>query len=89
MQLTEKHLQYWNKSLKLTVTLAVVWFVVTFAMSYFARELSAINFFGWPLSFYMGAQGSLIVYVAIIWFYARKMRSLDLEYGVHVHEGDE
>ncbi len=87
MQLTEKHQQYWHRNLKLTVALAAVWFLVTFVMGYFARELATVNFFGWPLSFYMAAQGSLVIYVAIIWFYARKMRSLDLEYDVH--EGDE
>jgi putative solute:sodium symporter small subunit len=48
--------------------------------------LAEINFFGWPLSFYMAAQGSLIIYVLVIWYYARAMRKLDLEYGVD--EGD-
>jgi putative solute:sodium symporter small subunit len=39
------------------------------------------------LQFYMGAQGSLIIYVLIIWYYASAMNKLDREYGVH--EGDE
>jgi putative solute:sodium symporter small subunit len=55
-------------------------------MAYFAIPLAEINFFGWPLSFYMAAQGSLIIYVLIIWYYARYMRKLDVEYGVD--EGD-
>jgi putative solute:sodium symporter small subunit len=59
----------------------VIWFLVTFVVSFYAREFS-FNFFGWPFSFWMGAQGSLIVYVAIIWYYARKMNALDIEYGV-------
>ena len=50
-------------------------------MSYFARDLD-FSFFGWPFSFWMGAQGSLIIYVAIIWFYARYMNKLDIEHGV-------
>ena len=58
-----------------------VWFVVTFVVSYFARELS-FNFFGWPFSFYMAAQGSLFVYLLIVWFYARHLNALDHEYGV-------
>jgi putative solute:sodium symporter small subunit len=87
MQLTHKHQEYWQRNLNLTMVLAAIWFVVTFVMGYFARELATINFFGWPLSFYMGAQGSLIIYVVIIWWYARKMRALDLEYDVH--EGEE
>jgi putative solute:sodium symporter small subunit len=86
MQLTEKHKEYWDRNLKLTLVLTIAWFIVTFVMSFFARELATISFFGWPLSFYMGAQGSLITYLVIIWVYAKKMRQLGVEYGVH--EGD-
>jgi putative solute:sodium symporter small subunit len=86
MQQTEKHREYWRRNLNITAILMVVWFVVTFVIGYYARELS-FNFFGWPFSFYMGAQGSLIIYVAIIVFYAYYMNRLDIEYGVH--EGEE
>jgi putative solute:sodium symporter small subunit len=41
---------------------------------------------GFPFAFYMGAQGSLIIYVVVIWYYARRMNQLDLEYGVHEGE---
>jgi putative solute:sodium symporter small subunit len=82
MQLTEKHKEYWNKNLSLTAVLLGIWFVVTFVMAYFARDLNSFNFFGWPLGFYMAAQGSLIIYVLIIWFYAKKMNAMDDEYGV-------
>jgi putative solute:sodium symporter small subunit len=51
-------------------------------MGFFARELATINFFGWPLSFYMAAQGSMVIYLVIIWYYARAMKRLDEEYGV-------
>lgn len=86
MQLTQKHQEYWNKNLKITAILLGLWFVVTFVVAWFARELN-FNFFGWPFSFYMGAQGALIVYVWIIWYYARYMNNLDNEYGVE--EGEE
>jgi putative solute:sodium symporter small subunit len=55
-------------------------------IGYFAIPLAQITFFGWPLSFYMAAQGSLIIYVLIIWYYARRMGRLDREYDVA--EGD-
>jgi putative solute:sodium symporter small subunit len=87
MQLTERHKEYWSKNLRLTAILLAIWFVVTYVVGYFARELS-FNFFGWPFSFYMGAQGALIVYVLIIWYYARYMNALDVEYGVHEEEDD-
>ena len=86
MQLTERQLEYWRKNLRITAVLLVIWFVVTFVFSYYARELS-FNFFGWPFSFWMGAQGSLIVYVALIWYYARILNKMDNEYGVD--EGEE
>ncbi len=86
MQLTDRHREYWSKNLRITAVLLTIWFVVTFVLGYFARDLS-FNFFGWPFSFYMAAQGSLIIYVIIIWFYARYMNNLDIEYGVD--EGEE
>jgi putative solute:sodium symporter small subunit len=86
MQLTDKHREYWSKNLQITAVLLAIWFVATFVLGYFARDLN-FNFFGWPFSFYMAAQGSLIIYVIIIWFYARYMNNLDHEYGVE--EGEE
>lgn len=78
--------EYWSRNLRITAILLAIWFFVTFVVGFYARDLN-FNFFGWPFSFYMAAQGSLIVYVGIIWFYARYMNQLDLEYGVD--EGDE
>ena len=46
------------------------------------------NFFGWPFSFWSAAQGSLIVYVVIIWFYAHYMNQLDQEHGLAEVEED-
>jgi putative solute:sodium symporter small subunit len=85
LNLTEKHREYWRRNLNLTMVLLAIWFVVTFVVGYFARELS-FNFFGWPFSFWVGAQGALIVYVVMIFFYAAKMRRLDEEYGVEEGE---
>ncbi|MBL8450555.1 MAG: DUF4212 domain-containing protein [Elusimicrobia bacterium] len=87
MKLTDKHREYWHRNLKVTGLLLGIWFVVTYVAAFFARDLNAITVLGFPLGFYMGAQGSLIVYVAIIWYYARYMNGLDKEYGVH--EGDD
>ena len=81
MQLTERQQEYWRRKLVLTAILLAIWFVVTFVVGFYARELS-FNFFGWPFSFYVGAQGALVIYVLIIWYYARRMNQLDQEYGV-------
>ena len=79
MQLTESHKQYWSKNLRITAILLFIWFVVTFVVGFYARDL-AFNFFGWPFSFWMGAQGSLVIYVLIIAYYAHYMNKLDQEY---------
>jgi putative solute:sodium symporter small subunit len=85
MELTDKHRRYWRKNLNITAILLAIWFVVTFVVSYFARELS-FNFFGWPFSFWMGAQGALVVYCVIIGYYAWYMNKLDIEHGVEETE---
>jgi putative solute:sodium symporter small subunit len=87
MELTERHKAYWRKNLRITGLLLSIWFVVTFVFSFYARELNEIVILGFPLGFYFGAQGALIVYVLIIWYYARYMNNLDKEYDVD--EGEE
>lgn len=87
MQLTERHHEYWTKNVRLTAILMAIWFVVTYVVGYFAREFNEITVFGFPLGFYMGAQGSLIIYVIMIFYYARHMNKLDKEYDVA--EGEE
>lgn len=81
MQLTESHRYYWRKNLHITALLLMVWFFVTFVVSFFARDLN-FTFFGWPFSFWMASQGALIIYVVIIWFYAHYMNKLDKEHDV-------
>lgn len=87
MRLTRKHHEYWNKNLTITALLLFIWFLTTFVVGWFSAELNKIVIAGFPLGFYMNAQGSLIIYVILIWYYQHYMNKLDLEYDVH--EGDE
>ncbi|MBU1424068.1 MAG: DUF4212 domain-containing protein [Gammaproteobacteria bacterium] len=82
MQLTEKHRQYWRKNLKITGILLLVWFVVTFVVGWFARDMQSVTILGFPFPFFMGAQGALLVYVLLVGYYAYCMSKLDREYGV-------
>jgi putative solute:sodium symporter small subunit len=84
-QLSERHHRYWEKNVRITAILLAIWFVVTYVVGFFARELS-FKFFGWPFSFWVASQGALVVYVVIIWFYARYMNRLDQEHGVAEEE---
>jgi len=77
--------RYWRKTRLLTVALLLLWFVVSFVMTYWARDLDFV-FLGWPFSFWMAAQGALLVYGLIIGCYAWVMNRLDREYGVQEPE---
>ena len=87
MALIERHREYWKRNVAMAIALIVVWFVISFVMAFYARQLAEITFFGWPLSFYMAAQGCLLIYLVLIFFYTRRVRRLDQEYGVS--EGDD
>ncbi|MQM30131.1 MAG: hypothetical protein CRU78_06145 [Candidatus Accumulibacter phosphatis] len=89
MRREQQHRNYWRRNLKMTALLLAMWFAVTFVVSFFARELAEITVMGFPLGFYMGAQGAPLVYLAIIWWYARYMNRLDRQYGVREGEGDD
>ncbi|MCH7342036.1 DUF4212 domain-containing protein [Pelomonas sp. CA6] len=69
---------YWRANLRLVGLLLAVWFTVTFVIAYFARSLS-FSVLGWPFSFWVAAQGALIVYCVLVWFYARTMNRRDRE----------
>lgn len=85
MKVSENHQRYWQKNLRVTAILMLIWFVVTFVVGFFARDLS-FTFFGWPFSFWVGGQGALVVYVLIIGYYAWYMNRLDVEHGVAEEE---
>jgi len=74
VEVTENQRAYWQKNLNITAILMGVWFVVTFVMAYFARDLNFI-FFGWPFSFWAAV-------------YARYMNELDQEHGLAEVEED-
>jgi putative solute:sodium symporter small subunit len=86
MQLSQRHEEYWRKNLVVTAILLGIWFIATFVVGWNARALNDFTFLGFPLGFYMSAQGSLIIYVVIIGVYALYMKKLDKEY--NVDEGD-
>lgn len=79
---------YWRKTRRLTLVLLLLWCLLTFGVNWFARELNQLEFFGFPFGFYMGAQGALILYLAIIVYYNRKMRALDAEHGLLTEDED-
>lgn len=83
-QLTEQQKQqYWSYNLKLTLTLLVIWFITAYLLGgLFAGALNEVTIFGFPLGYYMAAQGSLIIFVIEIAVYAKLMNKRDLEFGI-------
>jgi putative solute:sodium symporter small subunit len=74
---------HWQENVQLITILLFIWFVVTFIPAIFADALNDIKVLtGFPLDYYMGAQGSLIVFVVLISYYAYKMDQIDKKYGM-------
>jgi putative solute:sodium symporter small subunit len=79
----EQRESYWRYNVRLTVILLVIWFVVAYLLGgLFAGALNRVTILGFPLGYYIAAQGALIVFVIEIWVYARLMNKKDLEYGI-------
>ncbi len=85
IQDSEQDMQsYWKANISLLFKLLVVWFTVSFGAGIvFVEELNSINFFGFKLGFWFAQQGSIYVFVALIFVYSAKMKKLDRDYGVH------
>lgn len=77
--------RYWRLTRRLTLALLLLWWLVSFVITYFARELD-FAFLGWPFSFWVAAQGSLVVFGLIIAGYAWAMDRLDRTHGVQEPE---
>lgn len=73
--------RYWRRVLRLTGALLLAWSVLTFGGVFFARDL-AFEFFGWPFSFWLAAQGAVIGYVLLVTGYAWALNRLDRVHGV-------
>lgn len=82
------HRLYWQRTVKLSIKLLCVWWLLTFGLIFFARDLQ-FQFFGWPFGFWAAAQGVLLVYLALIVFYARAMSRLDVALGVAERQVDD
>jgi len=76
--------QYWPTVLKLVGSVLVVWFVVSYGFGILlAPALNNIYLGGYPLGFWFSQQGSMYVFIALIFFYAWKMGKIDEEFDVH------
>ena len=83
-QLTEEQAkEYWRRNVSLMVRCLVVWFVVSYGCGILLVDvLNQVQIGGYKLGFWFAQQGSIYVFVALIFYYARKMGQLDREFNV-------
>lgn len=83
--MSEKNLEeYWKKNLRLLGILLAIWFFVSYGCGIiFADALNSFKIGGYKLGFWFAQQGSIYVFVALIFVYVNRMNKLDREYDVH------
>jgi putative solute:sodium symporter small subunit len=69
--------RFWQRVKALTLFLLMIWLFVSFGFAFYARELAGLSVLGWPLPFSMAAQGTTLVYLALIGVYVLVMKKLD------------
>ena len=80
---------YWKANLRLVMALLAVWFTVSFGFGIFLKEaLDTIRIGGYPLGFWFAQQGSIYVFVVLIFVYAWQMNRLDRRYDVQEDEDE-
>jgi len=75
---------YWKANLKLMALCLGIWFVVSYLFGIIlVHQLNAISLGGYQLGFWFAQQGSIYVFVVLIFFYAWRMNKLDRQFDVH------
>ena len=73
---------YWSRTMSLMWLMMGLWVVFGYVIHMFVKPLNAITIAGFPLGFYMASQGALIVFVLMLFWFARKQDQIDRETGV-------
>jgi len=79
-----KNQNYWQANMRLIALCLSIWFVVSFLFGIIMVDvLNSVSIGGYKLGFWFANQGSIYVFVALIFFYAKRMEKLDREHDVH------
>lgn len=73
---------YWKKTSGLMWTVLAIWFAAGFGIHLFATALNPVHILGFPLGFWFAAQGSLVVFVVGLFWFAKRQNEIDEEFGV-------
>lgn len=75
---------YWKATLALLTKIMIIWFLVSFGAGIlFVDLLNKIQLGGYPLGFWFAQQGSIYIFIVLIFYYAKKMNQLDRQFDVH------
>lgn len=86
-QATRRAAGYWRANTRLQIVLLVIWAVFGYVVSVLlADPLNEIVIGGFPLGFWFAQQGTIVIFVILIFVYAVKMDGIDHEYDVHEEE---
>ncbi len=72
---------HWAKTRSLTIGVLIVWFIFSFVVHWFAGSLNEMSFIGFPLGYYFAVQGSLVIFVVLIFFQNWRQDKIDDEFG--------
>ena len=74
---------YWQAVLGLLTKILIIWFLVSFGAGIlFAPALNSISLGGYPLGFWFAHQGSIYIFIVLIFWYAKKMGDIDRKFGM-------
>jgi putative solute:sodium symporter small subunit len=73
--------RYWNRTSGLMWLMFGLWIIFSFVIHFFVGPLNEIRFMGFPLGFYMAAQGSLIAFVVMLFLFAKRQDTIDRQEG--------
>jgi putative solute:sodium symporter small subunit len=79
---------HWAKTKGHMYVTLVLWFFFSIVLFMFGTELNTLSFLGYPLAYYMTAQGSLLAFVIILFWTANKQEKIDEEHGFSEREDD-
>jgi putative solute:sodium symporter small subunit len=72
---------YWRENVRLLVTLMAIWFACSFGAGILLRDwLDQFMLGGYPLGFWFAQQGSIYVFIALIFFYVFRMKKIERKY---------
>ena len=81
--------RHWEKTKGLMLLTLAIWFVFSIVIFMFGESLNNGSFLGYPLAYYMCAQGSIIIFVVLIFWFANRQEKIDEEFGFAEREEDE